>query len=1576
MSTYAKDAHERPSGFATQETVKQLVEKFDNMLPYERNTESIELGAPAPPQLRRKTYSRAKKQRDTPVKKERDPVAIAQQSKHFEGTFVVDKSKFRTPKHKFPLAPGSTREDRRRMITERRNRAEMSKNPMNALYDYEGLFNGRFHVGTDEETQNWAQNLAQNIMERFKDIANSNKVTFNHIFTMGNEQVNKTIRMLLIVVTGVYLKKFVESNTPQWLKGMMHMVLTLGTMFGCWAFVKEVLTTIAKNGEAREMHRAMDCVKDMSEEQKNEMKEYFASHGVDVEQVFPESSWASITEAFSGLIGASFTALSGFVLPKSWLGKLKFMQAQHRAGQDLKSLVCNILKLLSRAFDAVTGANTSEFFSTTKDLDDWGVRVTDLYDKFKDGTLNDDIASARLVDTLLKEGALLSKKDESLTAGMAYYRNFCMKLLDKMEAHFTSIGFGSNERQVPLIVCLRGSSGVGKSYIARAFIEQVLLKCLPEHERADFAKNPSAHTYLYLPEEGFANGYNGQHCVIVDDMGQFLTQKGQNDDMQQIIRWGNVAPCRMDAAELSRKGKVVFNSPMVFCTTNLYQYYSPSIAIPEAFVRRFDMFIDMVPRKEFCTDATVDKPCKDRRLDKNKLNKILELDACEYRLQRLVNPSQQTFTTERVMTYDECVEEMVRRYKKHEEEHLALLSVLRERRDEMLENATRDVEHDEALMAEADIDGEIQYEGIFAPLRRLFRRPGHIINRGPNLFRGLVRRMRDLFQRGVSHFFNFAARATVKRMLVVLGIAVAFIVCTRILSGFFRRRDNSTLQPKYEAELLENGGTVKLFHNKLMSSILDRNVYHMYMEHDDPERSESAGTVTMVSGTCGAMNWHYIPQFREAFENGHKLIKLVSHSNLKNVKFVPIAHFLDDDNLSVDIRSDLVLVKFDKSFSVCRDIIKHFVRNDTIMQNRDFNTALFCPKAPKCLMIWDVARRAYNKPVKVNGNYHDNLIVYDADTQTGDCGSLLAYTGDYANTQERILGLHMAGFMDGGKKGLSNIVTQEKLRAMMANFGPQPRILADVKVEGDFMKGENLCHVVVRPDEKRFYAPTKSVLCKSKLYGALSTPTKDIARLAPFEQNGAILDPRKLAHVRQDSYNTYIDNDLLTYVINDVYKKLSKFANSGGKKLSFEEAVRGVDGKKYIRGIPRGTSAGDYALDRPDICVGKREIFGEDNDYDFTSPQAKELRAYVEAKLNEMSESIVPEDRVFLDFLKDEKLPSAKVEIGKTRMISACSLPYTIIYRMYYGWVCNDIMEGRIFDEIAVGTNPYSAEWNVLAAVMQSKGKKVIAGDFSGYDNSQSGQLIHAVMEVMSRLTGLTSERDKAIMDVLAVTLAQPYHRSSGFVYELDHGMPSGNPMTSIMNSIFGMIAFRLCWLKCTHDQFISPQLSLKAFNENVQLVMYGDDNLVNVSDDFIGSFNQHTMMENFPAFGLKYTSDNKEDANPPMWRTLEEVSFLKRTFRFDTELGRYVCPLDLSTVDSMLDFTKRGGSGDSITLDNCENAMREWSLHGRKVFERKVQKLVPIVQERMGEELEVLPHKLTLYNAVNYEPEWLMERI
>jgi hypothetical protein len=55
---------------------------------------------------------------------------------------------------------------------------------------------------------------------------------------------------------------------------------------------------------------------------------------------------------------------------------------------------------------------------------------------------------------------------------------------------------------------------------------------------------------------------------------------------------------------------------------------------------------------------------------------------------------------------------------------------------------------------------------------------------------------------------------------------------------------------------------------------------------------------------------------------------------------------------------------------------------------------------------------------------------------------------------------------------------------------------------------------------------------------------------------------------------------------------------------------------------------------------------------------------------------------------------------------------------------------------------------------------------------------------------------------------------------------------------------------------------------------------------------------------------------------------------------------------------------------------MREWSLHGRKLYERKVAKLAPLVADAFGEELEVVPFKTALYATVNYEPEWLMERL
>lgn len=71
-------------------------------------------------------------------------------------------------------------------------------------------------------------------------------------------------------------------------------------------------------------------------------------------------------------------------------------------------------------------------------------------------------------------------------------------------------------------------------------------------------------------------------------------------------------------------------------------------------------------------------------------------------------------------------------------------------------------------------------------------------------------------------------------------------------------------------------------------------------------------------------------------------------------------------------------------------------------------------------------------------------------------------------------------------------------------------------------------------------------------------------------------------------------------------------------------------------------------------------------------------------------------------------------------------------------------------------------------------------------------------------------------------------------MYEWNHSLPSGHPLTSIINTIYNQIAFRYCWI-LAHDGRTS---TLKYFDDHVYVITYGDDNVVNVSPEVSPYYN------------------------------------------------------------------------------------------------------------------------------------------
>lgn len=1587
-------------------------------------------------------------------------IAGAREEIHCTGTSVLKvKKRRRTPKH-IPKEE-IPKEERKKEITKRKNESMRKKGPMRQLFDaasYEGFLDGIVTVDVTEATTDNFRIMFDKTLSKIHDILNDSKVTIEHVFKLDGDRIVKIVTSVAALIIGVFFIWTIGDCGPA-AKLVVGGLTALAAVYPHLSDITEQVilrdypnlanfdfdTELAKQ-EAEitpELQAQMDAtlakLTARHESRSDSVDTLFESAWSGIEyQGFLDGAMRPLLCMLTDLGAGAASAITGYIFQKEKKSLMKTVVDNASKKGDLQCVLQQILKWIAGCLDAFMGTSFSSLFKQNQELEDWSDEVGRVYTSFSEGNLQPCADNARALQKLEMTGFAIARKFEKMSNSAWALHRYSMSMVTKMQSVLTVNGAPVTERPVPLTVCLRGESGVGKSYVTHALIDSIIMKTASKERQMSYDKDHNSEKHMWLSEETFANGYNGQFAVVFDDFMQFKTQKGQVDDAQKIIRFANAAACRLDAAEIERKGRLVFTSPLIVCSTNLYEYWSPSIVKPEALIRRFDLWIEVVPKREWSTPATRDLGDKQRRLDRERLVKegiVFEQDTCDFKMMKCVDAVQQKWELSKILSYAELVEECVTLFKSKAAQHKALMDILSERRRAML---------DETIAKEKELSiSQIEYEGwfdfldrrtvfytkeafwkafkkrfftsvpdarasmealgedkfkdmMFSRMDREMRKTGATAMSGFGVtyqpvkptVRGLwddamkgFKKIKETFTSYFEKFITGAACAYMGegKLMRTLAIVLLAIIGICVIIWMFSKMFKGKSKYSYQSELLEDKPGDIHFSSHTMRRIIDKNVYHMYRETDDPDVHTSFGKVTMIKGSLGLLNNHYIEQMRGKIAEGDKDIErivLVRHSDSRLRYVVPISYFLDEDNIAQDGDSDMALVDFKRILPVARDIIERFVTNAAIDQNRDFEACLYALRGPRSVQVYDLAHRSLMDPFTIRGNHHSGMFSYTADTSAGDCGSLVCYTGDYAAHGERILGMHMGGTYRGGSKaGIATTITQDKLRALADQFrlGPALQDDFDVIPESSLLKDRDTCHEVVKKADRAVFQPKKSSIVPSSIQGHFGPIVK---RPAALSNDGGI-DPLSLAHERQHSYNVTCDPLLVEAVKVDVIKTLRPYMRKEGMKLSFQEAVGGHPDLKCLGPIPRQTSAGYSYMFDGRVRNGKKEFFGSDGDYVYDTELASDLKAKVEAIESQIQRGIVPQDRVYVDFLKDECVSLEKASIGKTRMISACDLPMTVVYRRYFGALCSELVRTRVVNGIAVGINPYDkSQWSMLARFVKSQGGKVVAGDFSGFDNSQTSQLIYTVVEIMSELTGLTSAGDKLAMETLAVTLAQPLHVSGRYIYELDHGMPSGNPMTTIMNSIFGLVAFRLCWLKCTKDMWPTASLSLRAFNNNVNLVMYGDDNILGISEESISYFNQKTMIKAFPAFGLKYTSDVKEDKNPPAFRSITEVSFLKRSFRYEEALGGYVAPLELSTIKSMLDWTKKGASSKSITIDNCDNAVREWSLHGRKVYNEYTAKLKPVAEKCLDHHLEIPGFRYMLMQAVGYTPSWIAMHI
>lgn len=1116
--------------------------------------------------------------------------------------------------------------------------------------------------------------------------------------------------------------------------------------------------------------------------------------------------------------------------------------------------------------------------------------------------------------------------------------------------HLGSVSARNNFRFEPVASFLYGNPGVGKTVMAVPFVTAILLKsglvetpCTPDQVTREMWQRGSSEYW---------QGYDKQKAIIMDDAFQNRAFTGDKDnDYFNLIKMCGSFSMPLNFADLASKGKIFFDSKFIFGSTNLSSIASEArivIQEPEAVARRINYGFQLFIHDEW------------KRFD-GKLDYALfrqEWDKCVNALQPgddplLAYPWHMWYVQQHDFIRGSSVGA-----------HIPLSAAIVMISDEIkLRMETHEY-------TKRNLDKMITCYGIETQSgRELATCDSDDDFRGVNILRDLHRRMaldrknRRIDNDCVSQLFKIAVFAA--------GSFVAFKLIEALLSGLsrlftatFRRKKvqvqsnrpaTKAVPVKYNVAL-QSGGT------RVVTDNVYANTYKMYHK---PSKFV-VGQVMFVAGEMALQPQHFTETMQEGVKTGSfKLSDEIVFRNAVNashsVEFT-IEQYLSFKRVSMR-ESDIEFIKFE-SMRAHRKIVSAFItEKDVRYVGGNAGNLHVCEIDNRKTLLDGVTRMCWRlptiavgkSPLRFKGRVMDRYFEYAVETSPGDCGAPLTLANADVFGGRCLLGVHCAAAI-GQKVGFSNIVTREMIDRVLSEFQIiDDQFLDDIESRGvklqcgdDFPFTEMGSFLPIGVVDRPVSISPKSKLYKTSLYGSLGSYDYYPAPLGPVCRNWERIWPMEQAVKPYSSPLLHLDLPLLRDAVHTAFKPFVERTRDVNRELyDFEDAIRGIPQDKF-RSIPRNTAAGfPYVYD---VKGGKKEFFGEDMEYDLTGKRARDLRERVDHILVQARKG-VRLSHVYVDFLKDELRPVAKVEAVATRLISSAPLDYVVAWRMLFGNFSSAMMRNNVFTGMAPGICAYS-DWPRVVSHLQQHGKAVFDGDFKSFDSSEQPCVHDAILEYVNLWYNDSAENQLA-RRVLWLDLVHSRHiggrgDKQQFIYQWNHSLPSGHPFTTIINSLYSLVALIYCYFDLTGDR--------RNFWGYVAPLTYGDDNVCNVDDTKVDKFNQITVSDSMKrCFGMVYTSGHKDRELEP-YTSLDQITFLKRGFFCDND--KWLCPLELESFLYTHYWCKNKKLETQILISDLENALEELALHPPEWWPLYGYRIADLLRDKFGRETNCCPSR------------------
>lgn len=1241
-------------------------------------------------------------------------------------------------------------------------------------------------------------------------------------------------------------------------------------------------------------------------------------------------------------------------------------------GRTKKSFVEGLTSLtdvLAKVFKSFDCDYLSDLFTSNDDtfikgVSKWIDDVTKVVKRAHAGELSIDRANYNHLQSLYMRGRELQTRiaDKDLQLKVRNLVQPHFQALNKLWAPFEQACFGDNQFKVePLAVVLTGLPGVGKSMCTIPLLGEVMVQVLPKDLAIDFVDKPMDHIYCRKNEHKYWDGYHGQFATIFDDFGQSVDfAQNSESEYMDIIRVVNAFPHICHMASLEAKGSTEFTSDIVLATTNMTTLQSKSVLEPSAIMRRFDATYWVAPKKEFSVSGG--NPMV-RKLDRTKLptdefgdvipfsSNIYEFFPYSFDGGKILGPP---------ISYDELVKQLVNTYRckfaRGDKVNSFIKDRLREKLEErvcfpqaynedilsqlMSDKSSSPIEELASLLASSEGNVHNDPPWFWARLIEfiisVFKiTTGKCVSFSTKQWHNLRNKLpttelwrdflcsqwtdlpsfEDLYELGrkTLQFLRNFLFSYKKILTTVIGLLGGLLAGKKIYDLVFADQSEPQLKNETETQLrvkplrrcsLEAQAGDKQVQD-IASGIVSKNMFEIVRRSD----SHAIGHILFLDAQYAVLPYHYINTFKRSldFEKSRapERCGLLLCNDITG-EDIPLSYAEILDNVVTSHQElDLAFITYPGRVRKFRNIRSRFSTGDEVIPSSWLSGTL--------VYVNDNAVLSHNTNIIMEKDFHvgrswggytvERGYGYNLATQNGDCGALLFSTSP-GDIHGKIIGMHIAG--NHVSYGFSTAINQKL-------FPPLLKEDCDPQYFSGF-------HDLGRAPVP-VHLPRTTKISRSMLYGLYGPVMRAPALLCPKDG----IEPWSLATSKYAYEPIKIPMDFYDD-IDSVFKEITRLGAPTHDEylvtLNFDEAVLGVPHLPYVEPIPRNTSPG-YPFSLNARGKGKTMWFGSGNDYDLDNPHCHELRCRIIKQLEQLKTSRV--DFYYTDFLKDEVRPIERVRAGRTRLVSGCPLDLSILTRMYYAGFAGWFMANRITNGSAVGCNVFSAEWPLIYEHLRLRDNVAIAGDFSNFDGSLRAEVLR---HIGARIDKWYGDEHNPVRKHIWAEVYSSKHVQLHLMYQFMQGLPSGHPLTSVINSIYNLSAIRYSvrrWCADHGKQFIP---------ESYRCIVYGDDNIISFNRILFSDLQPNDLVQYFAELGLRYGPVSKDNSLLE-FTPAHELTFLKRSFYVNVDTGTLVAPLSLDTVLDMVNWTKKGSRSIEIVLDKIDNVYKELSLHGKEVFEK-----------------------------------------